>query len=198
MGRGQRPLHLPGRKRASPHPAQLLRPRPDSSGVEGAQIQGRESRLPELPLEGKVLSQNRRAQHQPREVRDRPGFCAALRGLRIQSNSAEAAQVGRNALRPPQTHPRAGQTPITRAMWRPRRIYPRSYRPEPPETGQAQAVYASHRVERRHNHRSLQEIRLVGPDIPPKTTSFSTTSAHPVSSFFLLRALAAEKLPRMH
>ena len=48
----------------------------------------------------------------------------------------EAQKEGRNALRPPQTHPRPGSAPITWPMRRKRRIPPRRHRPEPPQTGQ--------------------------------------------------------------
>jgi hypothetical protein len=44
---------------------------------------------------------------------------------------------GRDAIRPPQTHPRTQPLATTRSMRRPRRVPPRRHRPEPAETGQA-------------------------------------------------------------
>lgn len=100
-----------------------------------------------------------------------------MRGLRIQSDGTEAAQEGGDALRAPQTHPRAGTAPIARAMWRPGRIYSRSYRPEPQETGQTEAHRACRRVEKRRSCELLQEIRSISLGVPPATRCFSTESA---------------------
>lgn len=82
-------------------------------------------------------------------------------------------------------------------MWRPRRIYTRSHRPEPQEIGKTEADGASHRVERRHSHRLLHKIRPTIPNTPSKSASFSTTSTQTVISFFSLHAHAAQKLPQV-
>src|SRR4029450_4277998 len=47
------------------------------------------------------------------------------------------AQKGRNVVPPPQTHSQAGPTATTWTKWCPRRVYPRSNRPKPPETSEA-------------------------------------------------------------
>ena len=59
--------------------------------------------------------------------------------IRVQCHRAETTKEGRDALRPPQTHPWPRAASITRAMWCPRRVYPRSSSPKPPETSQTQA-----------------------------------------------------------
>ena len=50
---------------------------------------------------------------------------------------ALSAQKGRDAIRPPQTHPEARSAAITWAERRPRRIPPRRHRPKPPQARQA-------------------------------------------------------------
>lgn len=98
--------------------------------------------------------------------------------FRVQSESAGAAEEGRNALRPPQTHPRPRTAPITRPMRRSRRVYPRSNRPEPPETRKAQTNTARRKLKRRLHPRHLNEISAIAQTDPPKAESFSTESAH--------------------
>ncbi len=55
----------------------------------------------------------------------------------------EAAQEGRDALRPPQAYPWTQSAPITRPMRRKRRIPPRRHRPKPPQTGQGHSRTAA-------------------------------------------------------
>src|SRR4029077_17886510 len=52
-------------------------------------------------------------------------------------NLALPAQKGRDAVRPPQTHPEARSAAITRAERRPRRGPPRRHRPKPPQARHA-------------------------------------------------------------
>src|SRR6056297_2564905 len=97
--------------------------------------------------------------------------------LRVQPDSPEAAQEGRDALRPPQTHSRPRTTPITRPMWRSRRIYPRSHRPEPPETGKAQAIYTSRRMRSRDGNGRIHQMKAAARNHARNPTAFSTESA---------------------
>src|SRR5439155_5571104 len=48
-----------------------------------------------------------------------------------------SAQKGRDAVRPPQTHPETRSAAITRPKRRPRRIPPRRHRPKPPQARHA-------------------------------------------------------------
>jgi len=66
--------------------------------------------------------------------------------LRVQPSGSKQAKEGRNAVCTSQTHPRSGTAPITGTLRRPRRIYPRSYRPKPPETSKTQADGTRRRV----------------------------------------------------
>ena len=97
--------------------------------------------------------------------------------LRVQSQGPGAPQEGRDALCPPQTHPWPGTAPITRAMRRSRRIYPRCHRPKHPETRKAQTDEASRRLKRWPRLRHLNEIKSIPPTDPAKSKSFSTKSA---------------------
>ena len=121
------------------YPAKLLGPRPKCARLESEELRRSQIRLPELPVKDQMLPQHRHPPYPPRGIRNCSGLRAALRCIRIQPDGPETPKEGRDALRPPQTHPRVGPSPITRPMWRPGRIYPRSYRPKPPETGKAQA-----------------------------------------------------------
>ena len=97
--------------------------------------------------------------------------------FRVQSESAGATEEGRNALRPPQTHPRPGTAPITRSMRRSRRIYPRRHRPKPPETRKAQTDGACRKLKRPLCLRHLNQISAVAQTDAPKSKTFSTKSA---------------------
>src|SRR5262249_45059076 len=71
------------------------------------------------------------------------------RGL---SDFALSAQKGRDAVCPPQTHPKARPLKAARAVRCPRRIPPRCNRPEPPQAGQARTRTASNPLYLRKQH----------------------------------------------
>jgi transposase len=58
------------------------------------------------------------------------------RSHRCLRHLATAAEEGRDAVRASQAHPEARPAATTRTEWSPRRVPPRSRRPEPPQTGQ--------------------------------------------------------------
>jgi transposase len=69
-------------------------------------------------------------------------FCALSTSPRYRQNRSmdhlkAIEKEGGDVVRPPQTHSQAGQTSIARTKGGQRRIPPRSYRPKPPQTGQA-------------------------------------------------------------
>lgn len=111
----------------------------------------------------------------------------------VQSQGPGAPQEGRDALCTSQTHPWTGTAPITWPMRRSRRIYPRSYRPKPPETRKAQTDGARRRLKWRLRLRHLNEIKSIPQTGAPKSVTFSTKSAQPVKSKFSLRAHAARE-----
>src|SRR6056297_1191329 len=97
--------------------------------------------------------------------------------VRLQSDRAETTQEGRDAVRPPQTHSRPRTAPITRPMWRSIRVHPRSHRPEPPETGKAQAIYTDRRMRSRDGNGRIHQMKAAARNHARNPTAFSTESA---------------------
>lgn len=90
-----------------------------------------------LTAEAPVLSQRAGAQSPAIDLRSRPRQGPRHRqdlGLR---RLAPRAKTGRDAVRPPQTHPQARPATPPRFQRRPRRVPPRRHRPEPEKAGQA-------------------------------------------------------------
>ena len=91
-----------------------------------------------LRLKAPMLSERRRRERcRARSTKARATWRAQIAQIVGRPHLATAAQEGRDAVRPPQTHPQARPAATTRTERRARRVPPRSHRPEPQEAGEA-------------------------------------------------------------
>jgi len=131
-----------------------------------------------MPVKSQVLPKHNQTQHHPREIRNRQRLRTRMHGFRVQPNRSAASQESRDALRPSQTYPWIGQAPITRPMWRSRRIHPRCHRPKPPQTSKTQANGTRHWLTRRVCIEHSRQINAVAQSKARKIATFPTKSAH--------------------
>ena len=97
----------------------------------------RASTIAQHALKAPMLSKHAGPKSASFDPRGRSRHGAPDREILARPDIAAAAQEGRDAVRAPQTHPQARPTSTTRTEWRPRRVPPRSNRPEPQEAGGA-------------------------------------------------------------
>ena len=131
-----------------------------------------EGSLSGLPIESQLLPECRRPKDRTRRTRRCSPGCPRHRKDPPVRHLDEAAEEGREALRPPQTHSGYGSSSTTRSVRRKRRIPPRCHRrPEPPQTGQDPSCIAA-------NAQSLirkgARTQFRAPYFTPATRCFST------------------------